>query len=563
MKKIHCLAFFLFILFMAGFSIFLVCTPEKPAADLILKNGTFFTVDENNPHAQAVVIKNERILFVGKDNQALEYADIYTEIIDLKGKFGCPGFNDANIKLFTYAKFNNALDFSEVTTTLEIQKKVLKRIRENNNYDDWVIAWGWDHTKLNLTDWPDRRILDRIAPFVPIIVFNDDGHIAFANSKTLQIARIWASTSDPPGGKILKNQRTGNTTGILKERAMDFVLQYLPEIPDTTIIESINEQLQKAVQFGITTLQDKSSVEIIPFIKKLQEQNHYNCRISLAFPLKKDISEYVTLKDNFQNNNIYINPLTVAIDGSIKSRTAMLSAPYSDKPSTNGISQISFEKLSDLIIFADQNNLLIELHASGDAAVQKAIEAFELAYTVNKIKNRRFRLEGIEIINPAIIKSLKDLNLITVMNPSRCMDAVRWMNKTVGIGRTRFAYPFASIHKTGTKIAFGSGHPYGILNPLYGIYAAVTRKDTSGHPLHGWIPEERLTIKEAIKAYTLGSAYAELKEDEKGSLKAGKLADIVILDKNILQIPYKDILDTQVIYTVKGGKVIYKHSNHQ
>lgn len=562
MRKIYDLICFLFVLIIIGSMFFSVCTSKYPAADLILINGALFTVDENNPQAQAVVIKQEKILYVGTDNQALQYADINTKIIDLKGKFGCPGFNDANVNLLTYAKFSNALDLRNDTTTLAIQRKVLRKIRENNNYDDWIIAWGWDQTKLNCQDWPERKILDRIAPYVPIILFNDDGHVALANAQTLRMARIWDSTPNPPGGEILKHHRTGKTTGILKEKAIDFVLQFLPKIPEETILESINTQIQKAVQYGITTLQDKSSLEIIPYMKKLQKQDSCNCRISFAYPLKKDISEYVSLKNNYNHNSIYLNPLTVDIDGNIKSRTALLSLPYSDQTSTNGISQISFEKLSDLILYADSNNLLVELHASGDAAVQNAIEALEFTFTVNEIKKRRFRLEGMEIINPKIIKDLKDLNLVIVMNPSHCMDALRWIDKKVGHTRVKFAYPFASIQKTGKRIAFGSDHPYGILNPLYGIFAAVTRKDTTGFPYEGWIPQEKITIKEAIKAYTLNSAYAESKENEKGSIQSGKLADIVILNKNILKIPYQEILNTKVVYTIKDGKVVYKYDNN-
>ncbi len=558
MKKIYYLYFILILIVLFVIIYFSVCSNTRTSADLILKNGTFFTVDENNPLAQAVVIKDERILFVGNDKEALKYSNNNTKTIDLKGKFGCPGFNDANVKLLTNARFSNALDLSNAITTLEIQQKVLKRIRENNDYDKWVIAKGWDQTILNLDDWPHKSILDRIAPYVPMIFFNDDGHVALVNSKTLRIARIWNATSDPPGGKILKNPRTGNTTGILKERAIDLVFQFLPEIPDEDIRQIINESIQQAEQLGITTLQDKSSIEIIPFIQELEKQKKFNCRISLSYPLKKDINEYITFKNNFQNSKIYINPLKINIDGSIKSRTALLSVPYSDKSSTNGISQISFEKLSELIIFADQNNLLVEIHAAGDAAVKNTIKVFEFAHTVNEIKKRRFRLEGVEILNPNIIDKLKDLNIVTIINPNLCMDAIRWMDKKVGIHRTKFAYPLASINRSGAMLALGSGYPHGILNPLYGIYTAITRKDTMGHPSNGWYPNEKLTIQEAIKAYTIGSAYSELREDEKGSLESGKLADIVILDKNILKIPYQDILKTKVVYTIIGGKVVYK-----
>ncbi len=563
MKIIYYFFSAVLVMMLTGIIYLSVCTPEKTAADLILKNGTFFTVDDNNTLTQAVAIKNNRILFVGKDENALKYAGEHTELIDLQGQFGCPGFNDANVNLFNSVRFRNALNLRNDTTTLAIQRKVLRKIRNNNNYDEWIIAKGWDQTRLNTDDWPDRRILDRIAPYVPMILFNDDGHVALINSQTLRIARIWSSTPDPVGGEILKNPRTGNTTGILKERAIDLVEQFLPKTPDDSIRQALEEQLQQAVELGITSLQDKSSPDIAFFFKELQQQNLYKCRISLSYPLQDEIDNYITFKNNYSKYNIDVTPLTITIDGSIKSRTALLSAPYADKSSTNGIYQISFEKLSELIIFADRNDLPVEIHAAGDAAVYTAVQAFDLALTVNKIKTRRFRCEGMELINLAIIDRLKEIDIVAVMNPNRCMDAMRWMDTKIGPNRIKYAYAFASILRSGSELAFGSGYPHGILNPLFGIYTAVTRKDTTGYPSDGWIRNERLTVQQAIRAYTLGSAYAEGKENEKGSLEPGKLADIVIFDRNILEIPYQDILDTRVDYTIIDGKIVYEREGKE
>jgi len=562
MKKIYFLIIITVVVVLIGIYIS-VCTTERIEADLILKNGTFFTVDNNNTVAQAVAIKDTHILFVGTDEHVLTYAGENTEIIDLQGQFGCPGFNDAHVNLLTSARFSNALDLSDVTTTHTIQRKVLRKIWDNDNYDEWIIAKGWDQTRLNTDDWPDKGILDRIAPYVPMILYNDDGHVALVNSKTLRIARIWSSTPDPPGGEIVKNPRTGNTTGILKERAIDLVDQFLPDVPDDQILQVLEEHFQQAVALGITTLQDKSSPDIAPFIKELQQQDLCKCRISLSFPLTREIDNYISLKNEYSKYNVDINPLTISIDGSIKSRTALLSSPYADKSSTNGISLVPFEQLSELIIFADRNDLPVEIHAAGDAAVYTAVRALDFAHTVNQIKTRRFRCEGIEVINPNIIDSLNELNIVAVMNPSRCIDAMRWMDKKVGPGRIKYAYAFASILRNGAELAFGSGYPHGILNPLYGIYTAVTRKDTSGYPANGWIPNERLTVQEAIRTYTLGSAYAEAKENEKGSLEPGKLADIVILDRNILQIPYNNILNAKVDYTIINGKIVYERKEHK
>lgn len=557
MKKIYYKIFILFLLKLILILYITGCSPSRPAADRILKNGTFFTADEKNPLAQAVVIKNQHILYVGNNKEALKYAHNHTDIIDLQGKFGCPGFNDANVNLLNDAKLKNALDFSGVTSILEIQRKVLKKIRENQNYDEWVIAKNWDPTKLELDDWPDRKILDRIAPYVPIILFTDDGHAALANAQTLRIARIWDNPAEIQGGEILRNPKTGNVTGILKEKAMDLVSQFLPKSPDQQVIQILHEQIQEAAKLGITTLQDKSSLEILPFIEKLEKQKKLPCNLCLAYPLNQNLNDYIELKRRFTKTQVTITPLKTDIDGCTKSRTALLSAPYADKTSTKGLSHISFDKLSELIILADQNNLLVQIHASGDAAVKKAVEVFEFTQTVNQIKNRRFLLEGVEIIHPDIIDSLRDLNMVIIMNPNLCMDAVRWMDKKIGVNRSRFAYPFSTIYSSGAALAFGSGYPYGELNPLYGIYAAVTKKDSTGQPPHGWHPQEGLTIQQAITAYTLGSAKAEHKENEKGSLERGKLADIVILDKNILQIPYQDILDTKVVCTIAGGKIVY------
>lgn len=534
-----------------------VCRQKLETADIILKNGMFFTVNKENPFAEAVAIRGNKILFVGFDAEVDRYSDAETVIIDLKGRFGCPGFNDACMNLSTVAMRDNVIDLRGVTTTRDIQIKISKAVRSVSN-EEWIIGRGWDQTLLNTDGWPDRRILDRISPNIPMILYNDDGHAALVNSKALRIARLLNSTSNPPGGQIMKNSRTGRTTGILTESAIDLVSQFVPEPSPKKVEEKMIFTVKKAVSMGITTIQDKSSGNSIEIFSKLNNRDEKPlCRISQSFHYIKDLKGYRERLNDRKDDLIKLGCLRIDIDGSIKTRTALLSRPYNDNPSTYGVLHIDYDRLNKLVIRADKENIPIEIHAGGDAAVKMALDAFEFAYLINGIKERSFRIEGIEIFSRKLIPIIHELNIISVVQPYQCIDGIRWMEERVGSFRSTFVFPWKSVKSSGV-LAFGSGWPDRDMNPMLGIYAAVTRHDTSGYPYNGWFSEEKLTVQDAIEAYTLGSASAELMANIKGSIESGKLADIVILDGNLLEMPFQDILNVNVVYTIVNGRIVYK-----
>lgn len=550
-NRVCCLAVYL--LFIA---FFIQCQQEDPQASLVLVNGQFFTVNENRPLVQAIAIKGDRILAVGDDVEMDRFIGDSTQVIDLKGLFGCPGFNDSYVRLLNGGLYRDEIDFRGVTTLREIQTKILRLLRQTPSIS-WIVGYGWDQNMLPDGKWPTKRFLDVISPDIPIYLRRVCGHAALVNSKALEIARIASQTPDPPGGEIVKDPITGNPTGILKGRAMDVVSQYIPSPSAEQIESAIEFGLKEIKKFGITSIQDYDGLDLLEILRQYLDQGKLTCRVSMCAPLQMDPEMYKKLQQNNYHNMLRVSMLHGFIDGSVGSQTAALFYPYFHS-TERGVLQIKQEELNRFILQADQNGLQVGIHAAGTQGNRMALDAYTLAQRINGNRDRRYRIEYAQVLTEEDIARLGQLGIVVSVQPSHLLNDIHWIDHVLGQERSRYAYAWGSLKKQEAILAFGTDWPVAPLNPMLGLYAAVTRKDTSGYPVDGWHSQERLTIREAIEAYTWGSAYAESMEKEKGSFERSKLADIVILDRNLLEVTPEEILKTHVVYTILGGAFVYK-----
>lgn len=540
--------------------IFVHCNRNHVEADLVLKNGKFYTVCQLKSQVQAIAIKSDRILYTGSNREIDRFVGEKTRIIDLEGQFGCPGFNDAHVHLFEGGYHVTKVDLRGIDTIREIQRRILRAIRRLSP-GGWIIGQGWDQNLFPGGQWPTRRSLDVVSPNVPIFLERACGHSALVNRKALQIAGIDKDTPNPPGGEIVKDPITGNVTGILKESAVQLVSQYIPPPSEGEMERAVETALGQIAQFGITSIQDLSPKDAYDIYEKFLKNEKLTCRVSIWFPLQEDLEPYLKLHQKYKSPMLRFGILQGACDGNMGSYTAYFQQPYSDEPWIEGLPQMSREDLNYYVINTDRAGYQMGIHAAGDRAITMVLDALTLSQRVNGARDSRHRIEGVRVINQHVLSRFNELGVVASMQPISCVEDIHWAEKRIGMQRCRYTNAWKSLKSHGAILAFGTDWPYMPLNPMLILYTAITRQDTSGYPPGGWFPEEELTVKEAIEAFTLGSAYAEFMEKEKGSLEPGKLADIVILDQNLLEIPPEEILQTEVVYTILGGKVVYQRSD--
>ena len=530
---------------------------RNPYADLVLRNGVVYTGNPSKPNAEAVAIRGDRILLVGKNQDVDRFIGSRTQVRDLKGRFVCAGFNDAHVHLTSGGKVSTELDLGGLTTIEEIQSRILKKVWTLPP-GTWLVGRGWDQSLFAGGAWPNKRMLDIIAPDVPILLFRVCGHAALVNSKALSIAGIATGIPNPPSGEIVRDPSSGEPTGILKEEAIKLVSQYIPTLSREGMEQAVLNALDALRKYGITSVQDDSPEEVISVYEKFLAAGRLTCRISLWHPLNANPERYNRTLNRFRRPYLQFGLLKAVLDGSAGARTAFFMKPYDDDTTTRGISLLTQEELNLLVLRADRSGFQIGLQAIGDEANRMALTAFALARQVNGARDLRHRIEHAQVLSERDLPRLAELGIVASMQPVHCIEDIRWIEACIGSARSRYAYAWRSLLKSGTVLAFGSDWPYAPLNPIVGIYAAVTRRDTLGQPSAGFVPQERITVQEAIDAYTKGSAYAERMENEKGTIEKDKLADLVVLDQNLLGIPPRQILKTLVTMTVCAGKIVYE-----
>lgn len=544
------------------------CSGRRDAetADLVIHNAKIFTVNDENPQAMAVAIKGEVIIAVGDYKMIRKYIDKgKTKVIDAGGKLVVPGFNDA------HAHFSPVnIDYIELRYTTNpavLAEKVKEKVAEA--VPGQLIRGGhWEHEMFIDKKWPAKELIDPVSPDNPVLLRRADGHSVLVNSFVLKASGITKDTPNPYGGEIKRDPETGEPTGILKETAQNLI--------KTGAIEAVYSEKEKnirrekgwdsafdmAARYGVTSIQMPGGGNA-EYMQQRKKAGKLTLRIDVAGYLTDDmkkLQEYDSLIKEYPRENRWIRfgYIKGFIDGTLGSATALFFEPFEDEFETSGLPQMPYDELERKILLCDSMGFQIGIHAIGSKGNNWVLNAYEKALNVNGRNNSRHRIEHAQILIEKDIPRFTELGVIASMQPTHCITDKRFCEKRIGRERSKFAYPWKSLLDAGTKIAFSTDYSVEPLNPMEGLYAAVTRKDRMGEEGDGWFPREKLSMQEAIRLYTLGSAYAQFMEDRKGMIKEGYLADMVILDRDLFNIPEDEIMKTKVDYTIVGGKIVFE-----
>jgi predicted amidohydrolase YtcJ len=529
-------------------------------ADLVLLNGKIWTVNDRQPEAEAVACIGGRLVAVGSTHEIRKWIGPKTKVIDLQGQRVVPGFNDAHVHFFDGGAGLASVQLRDARTPEEFRDRIRDfavRLPKNR----WVLNGNWDHENWIPAHLPTRQLIDGVTPNNPVFINRLDGHMALANSPALKLAGITRETPDPPGGTIVRDAN-GEPTGVLKDAAMSYVSRVIPRPGEDEIAEAIRAAMLYAAENGVTSVQDMSaSPEVFAVYQKLFANGDLSVRISGHQPLSEwERLARIGVRAGFGHDKLKIGGLKGFADGSLGSTTALFFEPYLDDPKTSGLpsdEMIPESKMSNNILKADKAGLHVAVHAIGDKANQAILDIFAEAEKQNGPRDRRFRIEHAQHLRPQEIKRFGSQRIIASMQPYHAIDDGRWAEKRIGPERAKGTYAFRSLLDAGTVLAFGSDWFVAPMDPLMGIYGAVTRRTLDGKRPAGWVPEQKITVAEAVRAYTLGSAFASFDEKTKGSIEVGKLADLAVLSADIFKINPVEIEKIKVVMTIFDGRVIY------
>jgi len=545
-------------------------TPPKgvpwTAADLVIRNAKVVTIDKDNPRAEAVAFKGQTIIAV-TSNKAIEkyIKEGLTEIIDAQGRLVVPGFNDAHIH-FNFVD-PDYIDLRYITNPGIITKSVKEAVARAKP-GELIRGGRWEHEMFYNRQWPTKELIDPVAPNNPVVLSRADGHSILVNSYVIRNSGITKESPDPFGGEIQRDPVTAEPTGIFKEKAKA-LLKY-GEIPVQRTAKEKEERRMRGWQaaFDMAMKSGVTSVQLPPgedfnVYQKFKDMGKLTLRVYIGGPLtanKRQLSRYAELQKKYpkDGNWIRFGYLKGFIDGTLGSGTALFFKPYIDAPETTGLAQMPYQELEKLVVAADKAGFQIGIHAIGDKANHWVLNAYEEAQQLNGKRDSRHRIEHAQVLGNDDIPRFAALGVIASMQPTHCITDKRFAEKRIGVKRCEGAYAWQRLLDAGAAVAFGTDYPVEPINPLEGLYAAVTRKDRAGEPGDGWFPDQKLSMEKAIELYTLGSAYAEFMEDCKGMIKEGYLGDVVIFNKDLMTIPYDQIMSAKVDYTIVGGKVVYK-----
>jgi len=542
-----------------------------PKADVIFTHGNVFTGAADptamgaGKRGEAIAVKGDRILAVGTRDEILKTKGPETRIIDLGGHFVMPGFNDAHMHLANAGREKLSVNLVGCKTLDEFRERLRTKV-ENAAPGEWVLGGGWDETLWPVKVLPSRWDLDEVANGHPIYLVRVDGHIAVANTRALQLASITVATRDPEGGKIDRDE-AGTPTGVLRETARDAVVAVIPKLNHDQRRAAVESALADLASHGVTSAQDNSAWEDFQIYEELEKEGKLTARISEWLPFDDSVESLNQKRSSHPaaDQVLRTGMLKGFMDGSLGSKTAALSEPYTDDPKNSGLPQYNADRLNAMTEERVLAGYQIGFHAIGDKGIQMALDAFsdaEKAARDGKVKSAdggsdyRLRIEHAQVTTPLQVLRFKELKVIASMQPSHLLTDMNWAESRLGPKRAAHSYAWADFLKRGVVLAFGTDYPVEPVTPFRGLYAAVTRQSQNGKK--SYYPEQKLTIEQAIAAYTSGSAFAEFAEKQKGKLAPGMLADFVVLDRDITSVPAVKILETEVLRTVVGGKTVYQ-----
>jgi len=534
-----------------------------PAAHLIITNAKVWTVDKTRPTAEAVAVVGDRIIAVGSNAEIEAWRGPNTRAINAGGKLLLPGFNDAHVHFVSGGMQLENVQLTDATSKEEFARRIGDRAKKTPK-GEWILGGDWDETKWNPPTIPTKDLIDPLTLDTPVFVSRYDGHMVLANSAALRLAGITAQTPDPPGGVIVRDAQ-GNPTGALKDAAMDLAARAIPPLSHGQRLHAVQQAMRHAVSLGVTSVQNMDpDYADIGIYDELLDRGELKVRIYAA-PLITDVDDQVKIgiRHAFGGPFLRIGALKAFADGSLGSRTAYFYKPYLDQPNTRGLLSDEMHPISlmrDRMMKADAAGLQICTHAIGDEAISTILDLYTQIEQAHGPADRRFRIEHAQHMAAKDFDRFATLHVIASVQPYHAIDDGRFADARIGQDRASRTYAFRTFLNHGVRLAFGTDWDVAPLDPIQTIYAAVTRATLDGKNPGGWFPEQKLTVAEAVEAYTMGSAFAEFQEKEKGSITPGKLADMVIVDRDIFSILPEKIRAAKVLKTIVGGKVVWDGS---
>lgn len=534
----------------------------QPAAELVLLNGKIWTGNGAQPEAEAVACLDHRIVAVGRTVEMRRWIGPRTRVIDLQGKRLVPGFNDAHVHFVDGGQGLASVQLRDAPTEREFRDRIA-RFAARLAPGRWILNGNWDHENWTPARLPTRQLIDEGTANNPVFINRLDGHMALANTAALKLAGVTRETADPPGGTIVRDAQ-GEPTGVLKDAAMNLVYRVIPDPTEDELVEAIKAAMRYAAENGVTSVQDMSaSPAVLAAYQRLLDRGELTVRIYAHQPLANwDRLAKVGVRAGFGGDKLRIGGLKGFADGSLGSTTALFFDPYLDEPETRGLpsdEMIPESKMLANILAADRAGLQIAVHAIGDRANKTILDMFARAETENGARDRRFRIEHAQHLRKEEIAEFGRRRVIASMQPYHAIDDGRWAENRIGPERARGTYAFRSLLDGGATLAFGSDWFVAPMEPLMGIYAAVTRRTLDEKRPGGWVPEEKISVAEAVRAFTYGSAYAAFEEKIKGAIEPGKLADMAVLSENIFAIDPVRIRQVKVVMTIFDGRVVFEN----
>ena len=530
-------------------------------AELVIINADVRTLDARRPTAEAVAVFGGRIAAVGPNAEVGSLAGPATRVVDARGALVLPGFNDSHVHFLSGGFQLSSVDLRDADTPREFAERV-RRFAAKLPRGRWVTGGDWDHERWPGAPLPTKELIDEFTRETPVFVNRLDGHMALANSLALRLAGVTRETKDPPGGLIVRDPKTGEPTGVLKDAAMSFVFAKIPAPSFDEKLAAARAATEHAASLGVTSVQDVSAGDDVGVYQTLLERGELKTRVYAVSPLPAwERVARVGVRRAFGHPMLRIGGLKGFADGSLGSTTALFFEPYRDAPNTAGLpgdEMFPEGAMLERVRQADRAGLQVMIHAIGDRANDQILSIFAQVARENGGRDRRFRVEHAQHLRPEEVREFAGQKVIASMQPYHAIDDGRWAEKRIGPERIKGTYAFRSLLDAGATLAFGSDWTVAPLNPLLSIYAAVTRRTLDGKNPTGWVPEQKITIEEAVRAYTVGSAYAEFADAEKGTVTPGKLADLVVLSRNIFKIDPVEIEKVSVTMTVVGGRVVYE-----
>src|SRR5438477_2614446 len=552
-----CKLAFYFSVFMSGMY---ANAQPKPTATSINTNAAVYTVDKQHPMAEAVAVIGNRIVAVGSRAEIDLWRGPETKVIDAGHKLVLPGFNDAHVHFIQGGAQLDQVQLTDAASPEEFAKRIAAQAKKTPK-GEWILGGRWDETKWPKQELPTKELVDGVTRSTPIFVERYDGHEALANSAAMKLAGVDAKTADVPGGVIVRDS-SGNPTGIFKDAAQELINKVIPPMSPEQRIRVARRAAEHAASLGVTSVQHMNpEFADVAAYSELAENGELTARIYAA-PMETDWRDQakVGIRRAWGSTYLRLGAVKGYADGSLGSRTAYMFESFADDPGNTGLLSDEMHPPSAMrerLMGADAAGLQVRIHAIGDRAISMMLDIFGDIEKEHGYHDQRFAIEHAQHMAQKDFERFARLHVIASMQPYHAIDDGRWAEKRLGHDRARYSYAWRSFLDHGVMLAFGTDWPVAPLDPIQGLYAAVTRATLDGKNPGGWIPEEKITLPEAIEAYTMGAAFAEFQEREKGSITPGKLADMVILSDNIFDLKPEAIRNVKVKTTITSGKVVY------